>query len=84
MQRLIRFYYFLWNIIQSVGGVRGVMVTIVVDTATRVQIPDEIVCILQNANTLGKGTNPTIPSFASCADWLFKLSMATGLGEGKL
>ena len=29
---------------------------------TQVQILDEVVCILFRANTLGKGTYPTIPS----------------------
>ena len=39
------------------GEVRGE-----IDTATRVQILDKIVCISQNANTLGKGTNPSLLS----------------------
>ena len=32
------------------------------DTATRVQILDEVVCISQRTNVLEKGMNPTIPS----------------------
>ena len=34
------------------------------DTATWVHILDEIVCISQSADTLGKGMNPTILSSA--------------------
>ena len=30
------------------------------DTATRVQIPDETDCISHSTNTLGKGMNPII------------------------
>ena len=30
------------------------------DTVSQVQILDKAVCILRNANTLGKGMNPTI------------------------
>ena len=32
------------------------------DTVTQVQIPNEAVYISHSANTLGKGTYPTIPS----------------------
>ena len=39
------------------GGARGVMV---MDTATRVQILDEIDCILQSFNIFGKGMIPII------------------------
>ena len=44
-------------------GVRGVMVISVLrETMTCVQILDEAYCIVHNANILGKGMNPTILS----------------------
>ena len=58
------------------------------DTAMRVQIKDEFVCISHSAVILGKGMNPTIlsPTIGKIAEQtgFFKLGMATSLGEGKL
>ena len=42
------------------GGARGVIVIVVGNSATRVQILDLTDCISHSANTLGKGMNPII------------------------
>ena len=45
------------------GGAFGVVfLTREMDTVTRVQIPDEAVCISHGANTVGKSMNPIIVS----------------------
>ena len=58
------------------------------DTATRVQILDESVCISHNANTHGKGMTPTIlpPLMGKIVGQtvLFNLAMTTHPGKGKL
>ena len=58
------------------------------DTATRVQIPDEIDYISHSTNTLGKGMNPIIlpPVMGKIVAQTRFLSLgeATSLGEGKL
>ena len=58
------------------------------DTASRIQILDESVCISHSTNTLGKGMNPTIfhPAMGKIVGQtvLFSFDMATGLGEEKL
>ena len=55
------------------------------DTANIVQTLDEAVCISHHANTLEKGMNPTIlfSNYGQIVEQtrLFKLGMATGLGE---
>ena len=48
------------NKLKMLGGARGVMAIVVMDTATRVQILDEIDCISHSTNTLGKGMNPIV------------------------
>ena len=57
------------------------------DIAIRVQILGDVVCILNHANTLEKGMNPTNlpPAMGKIVEQtrLFSLSIATGLGEGK-
>ena len=57
------------------------------DTVIRVQIRDETTWILHNANTLGKGLNPTILSPAmnkmATETVLFSFGIATSLGERK-
>ena len=58
------------------------------NTATRVQILDDAVCISHSANTLGKGMNPTIlpQAVGNIVDqtWFFNLGMTTRLEKGKL
>ena len=57
---------------------------------TQVQILDEAVCICQNANTLGNGTVPTVPTVLPSPNYgyigqtgPFNLGIGTSLGEGK-
>ena len=52
------------------------------DTGTRVQNPDETVCISHTANTLGKDMNPAIGKIVGHTSH-FNLDMVTSLGEGK-
>ena len=58
------------------------------DTATRVQILNEAVCISHSGDTFGKGMNPTIllPAMGNIVrqTGLISLGIATGLGKGKL
>ena len=58
------------------------------DTATRVQILDETVCISHSTKNLGKGMNPIIlpPAMGKIVGQtsFFSLGKATSLGEGKL
>ena len=58
------------------------------DTAIRVQIPDETDCISHSTYTLGKGMNPfTLPPAMGKIvgqTGFFSLGEATSLGEGKL
>ena len=55
---------------------------------TRVQFPDEAACISNSTYIFKKGMNPIIlpPGMGKIVEQveLFKLGMATGLGEGKL
>ena len=57
------------------------------DMATRVRIIYEAFCISHNANTSGKGMNPTILPLAmsKIVEQIghFNLGMTTDLGEGK-
>ena len=59
-----------------------------IDTATRVQIPNEAARNSHSANTIVKGMNPTIlsPAMGKLVGQteLVDLNMASGLGEGKL
>ena len=59
------------------------------DTATRVQILDEVDCISHITNTTRKGKHPIIPygigyGYIVGMNELFKFGMATGLGEGRV
>ena len=58
------------------------------DTMTRVQVLDEVVCLSHCVNTLRESMNPTtLPPAMRKIDGLtglFSLGMVTGLGERKL
>ena len=51
------------------------------NSAIRVQIPDEAIRVSLRANALGKGMNPSVPLIVMGIMSLFSLGVATRFGE---